>query len=609
MFHPEPNSRARADGLTNEQAETTRPTSPLDDGSEASSTDQRIAPSPNRKKKNSHIVWSPSSSVALYVKENSGSGHGSGSGQRLLHAALESLSGKHNQLLTETDNQLRQQKELSSTYQYISQQSILLSQKYLSVDKYSNSLAISFFGSMLLSRTKHFKNWTLNKRLEKIEEQVSKLPEETFDLASLFKYIDQEATKYYAPQSFSAKLFAGTLLVEAAAKIDLRDNKNENATDIMARISLHNEGKALAYFKADDLTILQAIARNENANQERLPETLFKKITRLGTDQEIDHRKINFTDLETNALRSLLKRKGQEKLSESLINSDIYLSFKKFEPILKDINEAVQHHCSINTFARIIFESYLIEHIYALPIAKKELALSKKINEIWQIFLIQLQPITQALRHSTPLWQIYYLVWHHGQELLAQTDPLEMTAAKLKTLYINSNKNDGQNGVAISNALSSQLIDHLPKSFFKKDPITKVDIFKTSDELMSDLASWEMMKYPEYAYFFAAFTMLLTDALMASSIIEPMLEPAGMNYFYFTMLALAAMILGIGRRQPRLVATREISETLEIFSQKGSQLYSPSTRTETGNRDIESQHEESKDDETMSLLQTTQQMV
>lgn len=122
--------------------------------------------------------------------------------------------------------------------------------------------------------------------------------------------------------------------------------------------------------------------------------------------------------------------------------------------------------------------------------------------------------------------------------------------------------------------LAETLSYDLPKTLLNKNPQTKIFSFKTRDELASDKVQLERQGYVEYALYFTSVAMLMLDLVTASKVMKPALNPPGLTYFYFTGIGIATLLLGLLIRKSRLTSLREISETLDIFSQKkGPQLF------------------------------------
>lgn len=97
------------------------------------------------------------------------------------------------------------------------------------------------------------------------------------------------------------------------------------------------------------------------------------------------------------------------------------------------------------------------------------------------------QSIINVLPTSVPLWQTWYLLWFHDQELLEESNLHERIIEKLRILCVNSNKNNGQDGRDFLDQLLKALPPHLTNNYFKQDSHSHQLRFKTRKELQQQI--------------------------------------------------------------------------------------------------------------------------
>ena len=156
---------------------------------------------------------------------------------------------------------------------------------------------------------------------------------------------------------------------------------------------------------------------------------------------------------------------------------------------LNVMRSVAEQHYQKDSFAGLLFTHYLALHYINnnLPVASSVENFHPDLK-IFEDFSSRLAEIINILPASIPLWQTWYMLWFHGQELLAQLNPHKQTIEKFEILYANSNKNNGQGGVTLSQKLMSALPTDLSSSYFKQDPKTQERLFKTRKELQQQVA-------------------------------------------------------------------------------------------------------------------------
>ena len=146
-----------------------------------------------------------------------------------------------------------------------------------------------------------------------------------------------------------------------------------------------------------------------------------------------------------------------------------------------------------HTFAAALFEQYLLTNIelfFAIAINKKEfdLEFSGKIITLQERFSKKLTATINILPASIPLSQTWYMLWLHGQELLAQEDPYQLTIKKFRLLFAASRQDNEQNSITLSNELMRQLPTDLSSCYFKKNPKTNEKTFTTREDMQQTVA-------------------------------------------------------------------------------------------------------------------------
>lgn len=187
---------------------------------------------------------------------------------------------------------------------------------------------------------------------------------------------------------------------------------------------------------------------------------------------------------------------------------------KDFSTKLDIIKKCSLQHYQPNSFAALLFENYMAtnpENFIVFNLEPKIMedkdatmetekaaidVFSDYISQLHRTFATRLQIIINTLAAKTPLWQFWYIFWHHRHELLAQPNPNELTITIYTELLERSNQNEGQNGVVIAKQLLSELSGKLPSFFFKTDPATGDKVFKTREDLALDLhKSWPTISF------------------------------------------------------------------------------------------------------------------
>lgn len=169
----------------------------------------------------------------------------------------------------------------------------------------------------------------------------------------------------------------------------------------------------------------------------------------------------------------------------------LYSDFaKKLEIIYKVSFQSYQPY----SFSALLFEQYLAtnpDNFIAFDMSRPDMddIFSSSIVILKEKFNTLLKSIINTLCLSTPLWQTCYLLWFDRKELFIAPNLEKMVLEKYRELYIESNKNNGQNGIALRQKLLGALPKDLSSIYFKEDSKTHQKTFKSRKDLENIVSS------------------------------------------------------------------------------------------------------------------------
>lgn len=435
----------------------------------------------NKNKKT--FIWSPESSVVIYREQKSGSENNSGSGSLRAKSLLNAWTS------TNTDNQNKFLRNQSRIYQYISQQSITIAQRYSSNSDINYLSLLLLLKKTLFIASEKFTGADINRRLQEIQATANSLfcPYKSAEVRLISHRED-------IPKKMGSNIFLektnDTIIVywRGLGKTAIASTSFNQADipDIINLLPSSGTSKNEALIDGIKTRCRQASPQCNLATIFTIIDNTVKQYYRTLSYAAKLFKNFLLAEILTDT--GFLER-SQDYLTDSgninaFLKEDIEILHSNFKLQFQDIEIAIQEHCTSHTFARLMFENFLLAHIYDFNIIKVDYTLiPEKINMFWQIFTLQLQPIIDTLPPSIPLWQTWYLLWFHELELLAQENPRALTIEKFRALSLASHQNSGQGGVELANNLMQQLPADLSNCYFKQDPKTKQKIFRTRADM------------------------------------------------------------------------------------------------------------------------------